>query len=62
LKVLTDVVLPRYIRENMEKLEGLGEGSIIDLEAIFHELTTQLMGRMAYNVSALTFIRQICDR
>ena len=46
----------------MEKLEGLGEGSIIDLEAIFHELTTQLMGRMAYNVSALTFIRQICDR
>ena len=55
MKVLTDVALPRYLRENVETLEGLGEGSIIDLEAIFHELTTQLIGRMAYNVSISAF-------
>ena len=51
MKVLTDVVLPRYLKKTIEALEELEEGSIIDLEAIFHELTTQLMGKMAYNVS-----------
>lgn len=50
LKVLTDVVLPKYLGENVQLLEHATDGSTVDLEAIFHELTTQLMGRMAYNV------------
>jgi hypothetical protein len=50
LKVLTDLALPVYLKENIKVLEDLPDGSVIDLEAIFHELTTQLMGRMAYDV------------
>jgi hypothetical protein len=50
LKVLTDEALPQYIDENVRILEKMEEGSTVDLEEIFHELTTQLMGQMAYNV------------
>jgi hypothetical protein len=50
LKVLTEEALPQYIDENVGNLEKMGEGSTVDLEEIFHELTTQLMGQMAYNV------------
>lgn len=50
LKVLTDVALPKYLKENILIFEHSVDGSIIDLEAMFHELTTQLMGRMAYDV------------
>lgn len=50
LKVLTDEALPQYIEENVGILEKMEEGSTVDLEGIFHELTTQLMGQMAYNV------------
>jgi len=50
LKFLTDDALPKYLDENVKALQGSEDGSIIDLEAVFHELTTKLMGRMAYNM------------
>jgi len=51
LRVLTEVALPEFLKQNVQALEEALDGSIIDLEAVFHELTTQLMGQMAYNVS-----------
>jgi hypothetical protein len=50
LKVLTDVVLPKYLENSVQDLQGTKEGSLIDLEEIFHELTTILFGVMAFNV------------
>ncbi|KAG0651442.1 Cytochrome P450 86B1 [Hyphodiscus hymeniophilus] len=50
LKVLTDVILPKFLHQNVQMLEKSKNGSIVDLEAVFHELTTQLMGRMAYDM------------
>ncbi|KAF4635538.1 hypothetical protein G7Y89_g2556 [Cudoniella acicularis] len=50
LKVLTETALPRYLEANIQTLRDYKEGSIIDLQAVFHELTTQLMGRMAYDM------------
>jgi hypothetical protein len=53
LKVLTDVALPRYLLDSIKVLEETPEGSSIDLEGVFLELNTQLMGKMAYDVSRL---------
>ncbi|KAF7925044.1 uncharacterized protein EAE98_007132 [Botrytis deweyae] len=50
LKVLTDVALPKYLEETLAQLRNAGNGRTIDLEAVFHELTTKLMGRMAYDM------------
>lgn len=50
IKVLTEVALPKYLDETIAALRE-SEGKTIDLEAVFHELNTQLMGRMAYDVS-----------
>jgi hypothetical protein len=50
LKVLTDVVLPKYLEDSVQDLKETKEGSVIDLEEIFHELTTILFGVMAFNV------------
>ncbi len=51
LKVLTDVALPQYLDRTVQDLQKKDCGSVIDLEELLHELTTQIMGRMAYNVS-----------
>lgn len=51
LKVLTEVALPQYLNESIASLRAVPDESIVDLQAVFHELTTQLMGRMAYDVS-----------
>lgn len=51
LKILTDVALPAYLDETVKGLSKTEQGSVIDLEDVLHELTTQLMGRMAYGVS-----------
>lgn len=51
LKALVEMALPKYLKETVQTLQKLKDGSIIDLQPIFHELTTQLMGRMAYDVS-----------
>jgi hypothetical protein len=52
LKVLTEAALPAYLKEAITSLETLSVDYVVDLSAIFHELTTQLFGRMAYNVSS----------
>ncbi|KAG9231198.1 cytochrome P450 [Amylocarpus encephaloides] len=48
LKILTEVALPQYLKESIKPLREVQTSSLVDLQAIFHELTTQLMGRMAY--------------
>lgn len=51
LKVLTDIALPQYLSQSVEYLKTTAEGCRkVDLQAVFHEITTQLMGKMAYNV------------
>ncbi|KAH6713866.1 cytochrome P450, partial [Leptodontidium sp. MPI-SDFR-AT-0119] len=50
LKVLTDVALPAYLDETVRSLSEVEHGSVVDLDEVLHELTTQLMGRMAYNM------------
>ncbi|KAI6244617.1 Cytochrome P450 [Erysiphe necator] len=49
MRVLTDLALPKYLQQTVQRLESL-ENSIVDLDIIFHELTTLLMGRLAYNM------------
>jgi hypothetical protein len=55
---LTDIALPKYLKDTIVILEKAVDGTEIDLEAIFHELTTQLMGRMAYDVCLLIRITE----
>lgn len=50
LKVLTDQMLPVYIMQTFKTLDKQPHGQAVDMEAVFHELTTQLMGQMAYGV------------
>jgi hypothetical protein len=50
LKVLTDVELPKYLENTVRGLQETKEGSVINLEEIFHELTTILFGFLAFNV------------
>ncbi|KAF4826123.1 Cytochrome P450 94A1 [Colletotrichum tropicale] len=51
LGVLTDVALPRYLSQSVALLqERASSGVSVDLQAVFHEITTQLMGKMAYNM------------
>ncbi|KAK3349109.1 cytochrome P450 [Lasiosphaeria hispida] len=50
LRVLTEVALPQYLLESVNGLKArVGEG-VVDLQHVFHEITTQLMGKMAYNM------------
>jgi len=53
LKYLTESALPKYLVEIIKRLESSSDRAIIDIEDVFHELTTQIMGRMAYDVSSL---------
>ncbi|ROW08218.1 hypothetical protein VMCG_03085 [Cytospora schulzeri] len=51
LQVLTDVALPQYLSQSIENLRATAEDCReVDLQAVFHEITTQLMGKMAYNM------------
>jgi hypothetical protein len=50
LKVLTDTALPKYLKITVKALQNSIDQPVVDLEQIFHELTTQIMGRMAYDV------------
>lgn len=51
LQVLTDVALPKYLGQSLDFLKRHGEdGSAVDLQTVFHEITSQLMGKMAYNM------------
>lgn len=54
MQVLTDVALPRYLARSIDALKASCEASReADLQAVFHEITSQLMGKMAYNVCHL---------
>lgn len=48
LRVLTDVALPRYLSETVDDLTA-SVGRVVDLQHIFHEITSKVMGKMAYN-------------
>ncbi|KAK2013852.1 cytochrome P450 [Colletotrichum eremochloae] len=50
LKVLIEVALPEYLSRSLAFLETKADKGIVDLQAVFHEITTQLMGKMAYNM------------
>ncbi|KAH8167861.1 hypothetical protein CIB48_g348 [Xylaria polymorpha] len=51
LRVLTDVALPRYLSRSVDHLRTrVKEGEIVDLQLIFHEITSLLMGKMAYDM------------
>lgn len=60
LKVLNNVALPRYLGETMSQLRqdaakpsasgGKQGGKVIDMQAVFHEITSQIMGEMAYGM------------
>lgn len=51
LRVLTDVALPRYLSRTVDHLNMRAEeGGIIDLQLVFHEVTSLLMGKMAYDM------------
>lgn len=50
LRVLTDVALPQYLSESVKELEAAKPDQVVDLQDVFHEITTKLMGKMAYNV------------
>ncbi|RKF64961.1 Cytochrome P450 86B1 [Erysiphe neolycopersici] len=49
MKVLTDLALPQYLQQAVQSLE-CSANSIVDLDDTFHEVTTLLMGRLAYNM------------
>lgn len=60
LQVLNDVALPQYLSQSIEYLRSSAEGCReVDLQAVFHEITTQLMGKMAYNVCSHIFSHSI---
>ncbi|CAK7269045.1 hypothetical protein SEPCBS119000_003368 [Sporothrix epigloea] len=60
IRVLTDVALPQYLEDTLVRLQKQAvAGSIearssatasVDLQSVFHELTSCIMGRMAYNM------------
>ncbi|KAL1899821.1 hypothetical protein Sste5346_002687 [Sporothrix stenoceras] len=57
IRVLTDVALPKYLADTISHLREQAEvddktkaTKEIDLQAVFHELTSRIMGRMAYNM------------
>lgn len=52
LRVLTDIALPQYLADSIGYLGKRANGQVVvDLQTVFHEITSQLMGKMAYNVS-----------
>jgi len=52
LRVLTDVALPQYLCQSVNGVKKRVEaGEAVDLQHVFHEITTKLMGKMAYNAS-----------
>ncbi|KAG8170269.1 hypothetical protein KVR01_001014 [Diaporthe batatas] len=51
LQVLTDVALPQYLAQSVEFLKSRSRDvREADLQSVFHEITTQLMGKLAYNM------------
>lgn len=53
LRVLTDTALPKYLSASVDFLKDEKDDAVVDLQVVFHEITSLLMGKMAYNVSIL---------
>ena len=52
LKEFIDQILPPYLHDLEEQLDAIARSSgVVDLQELFLELTTRLMGQMAYDVS-----------
>ena len=47
------MALPQYLSESVEYLKSNIGKDAVDLQHVFHEITTKLMGKMAYNASTL---------
>jgi len=51
LRILTDVALPRYLSRSVEYLKDRAkEGAVVDMQFVFHDVTSLLMGKMAYDM------------
>ncbi|KAL2162253.1 hypothetical protein VTH06DRAFT_7166 [Thermothelomyces fergusii] len=50
LRVLTEVALPQYLAETIKYLRANMGRDPVDLQYVFHEITTKLMGKIAYNM------------
>ncbi|KAI1141682.1 cytochrome P450 [Hypoxylon sp. FL0543] len=51
LRILTDIALPNYLSHAVGHLQAqVREGTVVDLQNVFHEITSQLMGKMAYDM------------
>ncbi|KAK6956817.1 hypothetical protein Daesc_002097 [Daldinia eschscholtzii] len=51
LRVLTDIALPRYLGRAVEHLQIQARArKVVGLQSVFHEITSQLMGKMAYDM------------
>ena len=51
LKVFIDRVLPHYLKDTEKRLvQAASNTEPVDMEAVFLELTTRLMGEMVYDV------------
>lgn len=51
LRVFSDIALPRYLSQAVKQLRAEArDGRVVDLQTVFHEITSQLMGKMAYNM------------
>ncbi|KAI1814899.1 cytochrome P450 [Poronia punctata] len=51
LRVLTDIALPKYLSRSVDYLKARAkEGGAVDLQFVFHEVTSLLMGKMAYDM------------
>jgi len=50
LRVLNEVVLPQNLLASVRNLKRRTSDETVDLQHVFHEITTKLMGKMAYNM------------
>ncbi|KAL2019395.1 hypothetical protein VTK56DRAFT_9686 [Thermocarpiscus australiensis] len=50
LRVLTDVALPQYLSESIDDLKSSMGAGPVNLQHVFHTITTRLMGKMAYDM------------
>lgn len=46
--------MPEYLSRSIKFLKSKADGSVVDLQAVFHEITSLVMGKMAYNVRGTT--------
>ncbi|KAI0002627.1 cytochrome P450 [Xylariaceae sp. FL0662B] len=55
LRVLTNSALPQYLGQSVGYLRAQSRlDNIVDLQTVFHEITSQLMGKMAYGMEMHT--------